>query len=71
MATPNVDIEALTDEELTKLSTLCLENLQLAERVKVVMSVFTTAEDRDELSAWLEEASAEGEGEGDETEEEE
>lgn len=59
MALPNIDLEALTDEDLTKLAEECLGRLDLEVRVGVVVRCFAERTDRDELISWLEDESEE------------
>lgn len=59
MALPNIDLEAMTDEDLTKLAEQALDKLPLDVKVGVVVRVFSDSDEKAELITWLEDESEE------------
>lgn len=49
----DVDLQAMTDDEISALATRCLDSLSLEEKVKSVLKAFHSEEERAELSEWL------------------
>lgn len=49
-----IDISKLSDGEISKLATRCLDALSLNERIQAILSSLHDDSDREELAAWLE-----------------
>lgn len=49
-----IDLGKLTDAETAELAVRCLDTLTLADKVQTVLKAFHSAEERAELSEWLE-----------------
>lgn len=56
-----VDLNAMSDAEIADLAMRCMEVLELAEKVQVVVKVFHEEGDRAELASWLNEPEEEEE----------
>lgn len=58
---PGVNISEMSDAEIAKLATRCLDALSLDKRIQAILGSLHDDSDREELAAWLEdEESAEG-----------
>lgn len=58
-----IDISGLTDSEIAKLATRCLDALNLTDRIQAILGAFHDAADREELVECLNEEE-DGEAEG-------